>query len=93
VGDEARFRDGGRDVADAAHDSVCSNLGPQEFVLLHAVLKRDDGGAASRNGLQRSRDLLGIPERHADDDEVDRLHLRDVVDGLDHGEAESSERW
>jgi hypothetical protein len=83
VFDDARLRDSGCDIADAAYDRIGTHILAQDIILLHAILKRDDRGTPLRDWLEACRNRFCIPELHTDQHEVSSLDLTDCFRGLD----------
>jgi hypothetical protein len=61
LADHARTIDGGRDVADAAHDAGIAEGRAQGLVLQHAVLERDDRRLRPDQRLDLGERSLGVP--------------------------------
>jgi hypothetical protein len=72
-----------RDIADTAHQLARIERGAQVLVLQHPVLERDDGRVRPHQRADLRDRLLGVPQLHAQHDDVGDADLRRVVGGMD----------
>src|SRR5258706_5752974 len=70
--DDPGTRNGRRDVADTAHHRVLPDYRAQQFVLLYAVLERNDTGPQTDERQDCPGRRLGVPQFDAEHHQVDR---------------------
>ena len=86
--DDAGPADGGADIGDAAHQRFLADDRPQHVVLLHPVLKRDDGGRRLHERQQLARGRLGVPQLDAEHHRIDGTDGLGIVGHVDLGQVD-----
>jgi hypothetical protein len=84
--DHAGPTDGGADIGDAAHDCLIAQDRPQQVVLLHAILERDDARLRSHDWKERTGCTLGVPQFDAEHHQVHRADGPGIVGHIDLGQ-------
>jgi hypothetical protein len=72
-------------MGDAAHDRTIAEDRPQQVVLLHAILERNDARLRSHDRKERTGRTFGVPQLDAEHHQVDRADAPRIVCHIDLG--------